>query len=108
MWSWAPFRKSRFVIMVACRQLSLGRRQLGDLSYPLLSAAVSVSTQDKLRFPRRLPGYERYRRLSTGSPDHQKLGKGRDRLLSSWAATILKEERQSGEGRQEEDAVLPQ
>jgi hypothetical protein len=29
-----------------------------------MPAAVPVSTQDKLRFPRRLASYEKYRRLS--------------------------------------------
>ena len=48
----------------ACRQLSLGRRPPGDLSYSLMPAAVPVSSQDKLLFPRRLASYERYRRLS--------------------------------------------
>ena len=57
VWSWGPFRKLRFVITVACRQLSLGRRPPGDLSYSLMRAAVPVSTRDKLRFPRRLASY---------------------------------------------------
>ena len=40
-----------------------------------MPGAVPVSTQDKLRFPRRLASYEWYRRLSARSPDHQRTGK---------------------------------
>lgn len=71
MWSRVPFTKSRLVITVACKQLSLGRRPLGDLSYPPNAGRVPVSAQDELRFPRRLSNYERYRRLSACSPYHQ-------------------------------------
>ncbi len=84
---WGPFRKSRFVITVACRQLSLGRRPLGDQSDPLMPAGCP--SPPRTSFASR-GVWRATRGIGACRPDHQTTrepGKGRDGLLSSWTAT---------------------